>query len=629
MDDMMMMHGTPWFDSPITLDGSREYECEFNTTWQCEYQTGYWHFWYEADHRYALPTVAFFMTAIILFAIGFILTEFTPKSTMRSRPVRRVMARLRWLSYRSWRINALNWNSAPLGILLLGGAGLIYFLSMTLGPKPYYWPNYNGSEPSYGSSMPIATRSGWLATGCLPFVIMTAGKSNLISMVTGVSHEKLQVFHRWISYAMFVLALIHTFPFIVYHIRIGDMVEQWDTSIFYWTGVVALLAQAWLTFASFGPLRNFCYEWFKFSHFLAALIFCLFFFFHCDWTLTSAQYFVVTVVLFAASWLHRQLRIYLQYGVNHRATLSIAANGFIRVSVPTQARWKAGQHFFVRFMSLGLHAFTIHPFTACSLPSRTSGAESELVFYIRPQGGFTAKLARYVEAHPESQMRVILDGPYGGIDMQKLAACDRSVVIAGGSGAGWILPLIAAFLRRLQTQTVEKQSNLSLRVILATRDLATQTWFEKAVAQELAACPVDTLAGANLSVEMYYTGSSQNAEAPKLTGQFLQKLNDPEKGPEISAPEVSETSKSDSEGSPKPAGRPKCIQHEVNRPNLPLIIAKENEVQANERTLGVFTCGPLSMQNDVANAVAKRQLHIVKEGGSKEIYLHMEHFSWA
>lgn len=165
------------------------------------------------------------------------------------------MARIRWLSYRNWRIDSLNWNSAPLGVLLLGAVGMIYFFCMALGPKPYYWPNYNGSKPSYGNSMPIATRSGWLATGCLPFVIMTAGKSNLISMVTGVSHEKLQVFHRWISYAMFVLTLIHTFPFIVYNIRIGEMVEQWNTSIFYWTGVVALLAQAWLTFASFGPLR--------------------------------------------------------------------------------------------------------------------------------------------------------------------------------------------------------------------------------------------------------------------------------------------------------------------------------------------------------------------------------------
>lgn len=42
MDGMEMMHGTPWFDSPITLNGDRTYECDFNTTWQCEYQTGYW-----------------------------------------------------------------------------------------------------------------------------------------------------------------------------------------------------------------------------------------------------------------------------------------------------------------------------------------------------------------------------------------------------------------------------------------------------------------------------------------------------------------------------------------------------------------------------------------------------------
>lgn len=30
-----------------------------------------------------------------------------------------------------------------------------------------------------------------------------------------------------------------------------------------------------------------CYEWFKFSHFLAALVFILFFFFHCDFRLSS------------------------------------------------------------------------------------------------------------------------------------------------------------------------------------------------------------------------------------------------------------------------------------------------------------------------------------------------------
>lgn len=85
----------------------------------------------------------------------------------------------------------------------------------------------------------------------------TASKANWITLVTGVAHEKLQVFHRWIAYAFLVLALMHTFPFIVWHIANGDMVDQFMVSntFEYWTGIVALLFQAWLTFASWGPIR--------------------------------------------------------------------------------------------------------------------------------------------------------------------------------------------------------------------------------------------------------------------------------------------------------------------------------------------------------------------------------------
>ena len=84
----------------------------------------------------------------------------------------------------------------------------------------------------------------------------TASKVNWITLVTGVTHEKLQVFHRWISYAFFVLALMHTFPFIVYHVRHHDMVEQVTSGlVFYWTGIVALVLQAWLTIASFSTIR--------------------------------------------------------------------------------------------------------------------------------------------------------------------------------------------------------------------------------------------------------------------------------------------------------------------------------------------------------------------------------------
>jgi ferric-chelate reductase len=54
---------------------------------------------------------------------------------------------------------------------------------------------------------------------------------------------------------MFVLALIHTFPFIVFHIWKGDLVEQWSSGGVWVTGVVAIIAQAWLTFMSIPWIR--------------------------------------------------------------------------------------------------------------------------------------------------------------------------------------------------------------------------------------------------------------------------------------------------------------------------------------------------------------------------------------
>lgn len=116
---------------------------------------------------------------------------------------------------------------------------------------------------------------------------MLAAKANWITAVTGVSHEKLQVFHRYTSYAMFVLALIHTFPFIVYHIQKGDMMMKWRTDVVYWTGVIALLFQAYLTCMSCAPIRNRFYEFFKATHYFAALTFIVFFFLHCDFRMTS------------------------------------------------------------------------------------------------------------------------------------------------------------------------------------------------------------------------------------------------------------------------------------------------------------------------------------------------------
>ncbi len=67
------------------------------------------------------------------------------------------------------------------------------------------------------------------------------------------------------------------------------------------------------------------------------------------------DYFIATGVLFAGSWLHRQIRIYFEHGIHHRAEVSLAANGFVRVGVPHEnqtASWPA----LLRQISIARHA---------------------------------------------------------------------------------------------------------------------------------------------------------------------------------------------------------------------------------------------------------------------------------
>lgn len=65
------------------------------------------------------------------------------------------------------------------------------------------------------------------------------------------------------------------------------MMFQYKTTVYYWTGIAALIPQAWLNFMSIGVIRNRFYEFFKATHFLAIAIFVVFFFLHCDFRLTS------------------------------------------------------------------------------------------------------------------------------------------------------------------------------------------------------------------------------------------------------------------------------------------------------------------------------------------------------
>lgn len=115
----------PWLDQPVMLHSDRDPGVCTMTPEQCAYKSQYWVNWYQADHRFALPTVAFFMVAIGIFTIAHIVSRIFPSRLQRNPAWCCLVAVCRFLSYKSWRF--AGWNSQSLGAFLLGAAGLVFF----------------------------------------------------------------------------------------------------------------------------------------------------------------------------------------------------------------------------------------------------------------------------------------------------------------------------------------------------------------------------------------------------------------------------------------------------------------------------------------------------------------------
>ena len=144
------------------------------------------------------------------------------------------------------------------------------------------------------------------------------------------------------------------------------------------------------------------------------------------------DYFWATAALYASSWLVRYIRTF--FNGTSDATFEELPENMVKITIPTKVSWKPGQHFFVRFLDLGVHAATSHPFTVASLSDTKSGGKGVVEMYARVHGGITARLGAIARNGTVKASRVLLDGPYGGVE-GNLKAYDRVLLLGGGSGA--------------------------------------------------------------------------------------------------------------------------------------------------------------------------------------------------
>ncbi|MCJ1448248.1 MAG: hypothetical protein MMC23_008762 [Stictis urceolatum] len=401
--------------------------------------------------------------------------------------VNKTIALVRWLFYRPIpviriRKTVISFPSAASFFFIL--TAFAFTLLYSFVPQPLFYQSIR-----YGSP-PLAIRAGMLAVAMIPWIVAMSMKANLVSLVTGIGHERLNVLHRWAGYICMALSIVHTVPFYITpvwdHGALGAFKNLFRGQPYvYGTGVAALVPLVFLTVHSLPIIRNKMYELFVALHIPASLVFVGMMFWHCNNYLNSWHFLFATVAIWLLSLIVRLFYLNwtnfrrLSWMCGEEAAITLLPENAVKVTIPTQVRWKPGQFVYLRMP--GISFFENHPFTIASLcsedfPSDYGEQYRDMVVVFRPFGGFTRKVVdTAVKNGPYQTYRAFIDGPYGGMT-RELASFDTVVLVAGGSGITAIVSQLLLLIKKMRDGTaITKQ----VHVIWALKRPETAEWFKE------------------------------------------------------------------------------------------------------------------------------------------------------
>lgn len=339
----------------------------------------------------------------------------------------------------------------------------------------------------------------------------------------------------------------------------------------------------------------------------------MFFFLHCNFRLTSWDYFIATGAIYFACILWALANAYFKFGISTKASISLESPDSLRVEIATTSSWQPGQHAYLRFLTGGIHALTTHPLTICSMSSKRE-QDNEMVFYVHPRGGMTRRLAEMARKQPESRVRVLVEGPYGGLPRRWSEGSDQTLLIAGGSGTAFTLSLIEDWL----SQGI-RVPPCTLKVVLATRDPEFRVWYiEELQRMSERQCGAGLTEVSGLSIHIHETCDPAMIKRSQPRALEEVSTSDDEKVHQSEAmTRLSASSSLSLFG----------VRFFRGRPDTAAAV-KSACMQGQADTVGVVVCGPSGMVHDVSCEAAAQQQRILRgRAGPSEVWFHKEAFS--
>ncbi|EXJ62239.1 hypothetical protein A1O7_02672 [Cladophialophora yegresii CBS 114405] len=495
----------------------------------------------------------------------------------------------------------------------------------------------------------VGFRAAWVSITQLPLIYILSGKANIITMLTGISYERLNWLHRWVGRTIFLTVIVHwsyfftewtIADFVSFELKIMPMVKY---------GFGAWATLGWMVITGFGFFRNLSYELWFLQHLAAALVLLWLVHKHVPSYAAYNVWFAVGVIV-----LDRLVRTVMSLVINlhldpsktqnvssrrrigYEAEVTSLSNEFLLVKIRNVGfSWRPGQHVYLSIPRAGV--FEAHPFTIASVPSSISGADgpNDVQLYLRVHNGFTKRLQRQCQRQlrPRAFLSFI-SGPWG--NPPSVERFESMVFVAAGNGASFTFPM---FQQAVRTNNHLRQ----ISFVWIFRQAEQLDWFKE---QLLSAWTTARKRNVRVNIHAFITGSAPDSVQTPSEGRPLIEQRshaDPSRGekpgdglpPSTEKNEsikkgdtgiVRETSVSSSASSL--ISEQPTIAINYGRPDPDSLVRPMVEEAWGET--GIIACGGCHFTGQMRNCVARlsdeRGVH--KGTGAQGIYLFCETYGW-
>lgn len=334
----------------------------------------------------------------------------------------------------------------------------------------------------------VAARTGILAMGLAPLVILFAGRNSVLLWATNWSHSTFLLLHRWVARLFGIQVILHSVLFLAEYVDQGDGAYETELVEQYWIwGCVATVAASIMILVS--VFRASAYEWFLITHIILAVFVLAGTWYHLDYRFEDRWGYKYWLYACFAIWAFDRVVRIVRMCKNgmRKATFRPVGDEILRVDIEG-VNWdtRPGQHAYVFFPALRKwtpwenHPFSVIPThflrprsdkvpasssSSSQSPAETpgqekdaehltpsssrlqghtlnssaiAGARSGITFFIRKNHGLT----KYLWSGSTGSTTTLVEGPYAGTSSRPVLRCDRLLLIGGGIGITALAPFV-------------------------------------------------------------------------------------------------------------------------------------------------------------------------------------------